>query len=357
MKKLAFLVTFCLGCQFLFAQPSFSVSSDSIINGDSTLLNITTRDFTDLTKVEFSINWNPQVIELQRLEIPNTSLNLIMSNFDLSDSGNGNLAFSWLDLAGLGITLSDHTILFKISYKAKGNSLSQSSIDFTGTPLPININRNASGDANIGMYSSTSGVIQILDNQVKLDVDGDAIINGRLNLLGQIRISDIPNGTGDILMVDANGYIVHAGSTVKASNRNTDNSLIQEQRKEIEKLRLEVKELKSIVKQFINNMNSEEELKNKSYILSLEKESRLSQNQPNPFNQNTIIEYLIPNNTQSANLKITTLGGEMISNLNIQETGKGQVIIQSRNYPSGTYFYSLIIDGQLVETRKMILTR
>jgi hypothetical protein len=33
------------------------------------------------------------------------------------------------------------------------------------------------------------------------------------------------------------------------------------------------------------------------------------------------------------------------------------MLIQTGSYPAGTYYYSLIIDGQVVDTRIMVLSR
>jgi hypothetical protein len=37
--------------------------------------------------------------------------------------------------------------------------------------------------------------------------------------------------------------------------------------------------------------------------------------------------------------------------------GKGQVTIKASSYPADTYYYSLILDGEVIETKRMVLTK
>ncbi|MFK7935622.1 MAG: tail fiber domain-containing protein, partial [Saprospiraceae bacterium] len=117
----------------------------------------------------------------------------------------------------------------------------------------------------------------------------------------------------------------------------------------------QINELKSLVEQLLTK-NATSAAENQ-YVLPLEAEVRLAQNQPNPFRENTLIDYFIPANIQHAFLQVTAQDGTVIGTVQITEMGKGQVTIQSKNYPAGTYFYSLILDGELQETKRMILTK
>lgn len=82
----------------------------------------------------------------------------------------------------------------------------------------------------------------------------------------------------------------------------------------------------------------------------------ISQNHPNPFSSATTISYELP---VSGMVKISVfdLFGrelEVLANAK-QQTGSYQVLWDASGLPTGIYFYQLSINGQSVETRKMIL--
>jgi hypothetical protein len=49
--------------------------------------------------------------------------------------------------------------------------------------------------------------------------------------------------------------------------------------------------------------------------------------------------------------------GEQIKHLVINERGNSSVTIEGHTLKAGMYFYTLIIDGKEVDTKKMILTK
>jgi hypothetical protein len=122
-----------------------------------------------------------------------------------------------------------------------------------------------------------------------------------------------------------------------------------------EQLESEVKELKSLVKALL--ATKENTKADNTYILPLEQKSFLSQNHPNPFHENTLVDYFIPTTVQRAYIKVTSLDGKELGKVLIQETGRGQVNIKANTYPQGTYYYSLVLDGKIFETKKMVLTK
>lgn len=83
----------------------------------------------------------------------------------------------------------------------------------------------------------------------------------------------------------------------------------------------------------------------------------LLQNQPNPFYNSTVIKYFIPITITSAMLQISNQQGVIVKTVNITQKGNGQVIIEAGSLSSGTYNYSLIVDGKPVDSKKMILIK
>lgn len=80
----------------------------------------------------------------------------------------------------------------------------------------------------------------------------------------------------------------------------------------------------------------------------------LEQNAPNPFAEQTVINYFIPEAVQQAEIVFYNLSGKMIQTVNITEKGNGKLTVYGNDLSSGTYTYSLIADGKLIATKKMV---
>lgn len=83
----------------------------------------------------------------------------------------------------------------------------------------------------------------------------------------------------------------------------------------------------------------------------------LYQNNPNPFTADTKITYYLPESTQNATLYIYNMNGLQVAEYPISSTGEGSVIISAGALEAGMYLYSLIADGQVIDTKRMILTK
>lgn len=83
----------------------------------------------------------------------------------------------------------------------------------------------------------------------------------------------------------------------------------------------------------------------------------LYQNTPNPFTENTTVLCDIPEFVSSAVLYIYDATGRQIESWQISQRGRAQVIIEGNSLEAGIYLYSLIADGQIVDTKRMILTK
>ena len=83
----------------------------------------------------------------------------------------------------------------------------------------------------------------------------------------------------------------------------------------------------------------------------------LAQNEPNPFDNSTSISYFLPVASQSAELRITGIDGSVLQMYPLDQRGHGKVRINATQYREGIYFYSLVIDDRVVETKRMVLTR
>ncbi len=84
-------------------------------------------------------------------------------------------------------------------------------------------------------------------------------------------------------------------------------------------------------------------------------DAQLFPNQPNPFSDRTLIRYYLPKGSAHAEIRITNVEGQLIKSVPIQASGEGQLTINANLLSAGTYFYSLMVNGELIATEKMVL--
>jgi hypothetical protein len=82
----------------------------------------------------------------------------------------------------------------------------------------------------------------------------------------------------------------------------------------------------------------------------------LYQNTPNPFSQQTQIKCFIPANAIMSYIYIYDMQGTQLRKIQVNGNGNEAITIQGSEFRSGMYMYTLIIDGKVIDTKKMILT-
>ena len=82
--------------------------------------------------------------------------------------------------------------------------------------------------------------------------------------------------------------------------------------------------------------------------------SLLQQNTPNPFREECTIKCYIPQYANSAFLRLYDLNGHQIQSISITERGNVEVVIEGAGIAEGTYLYSLYLDGELIDTKRLI---
>ncbi len=83
----------------------------------------------------------------------------------------------------------------------------------------------------------------------------------------------------------------------------------------------------------------------------------LLQNSPNPFDAETVIQMTLPDDVGTATVMIYNLEGKQMKNIQLAERGDVTVKISGNELAAGMYLYSLIADGKVVDTKRMVLTR
>jgi len=161
-----------------------------------------------------------------------------------------------------------------------------------------------------------------------------------------IRFERLERGKGNILVIDEKGYVYDSGVPIsgapKAKMSSNENDRIQVLEEEIRDLREKLEILNKNPAYKADAVGSGQNL--------------LLQNVPNPFGKETTIEYFISGMQQSASIVVMDMSGKQLMAFKANR-GKGSVTISGEQLLPGMYLYALIIDGQEIETKKMVLTK
>lgn len=82
----------------------------------------------------------------------------------------------------------------------------------------------------------------------------------------------------------------------------------------------------------------------------------LLQNAPNPFSATSEIRYFVPEGL-NATLEIRDIKANLIKAYDLDVDGYGKVNIGDQIIGSGTYIYSLVVNGETIDSKVMILTK
>ena len=84
--------------------------------------------------------------------------------------------------------------------------------------------------------------------------------------------------------------------------------------------------------------------------------AKLYQNTPNPFTERTVIRFSLPDDAINAYIYIFDLSGKMLRQIPINSSMQS-VTVNGSELSAGIYLYSLLIKGQEIDTKKMIITK
>jgi hypothetical protein len=81
----------------------------------------------------------------------------------------------------------------------------------------------------------------------------------------------------------------------------------------------------------------------------------MEQNAPNPFSHETVIKFNLPAQIGNAYMTVYDLSGKQIKTLPISQRGSSSITITSDQLEAGIYIYSIIADGNLVDSKRMVV--
>jgi len=240
-------------------------------------------------------------------------------------------------------TLSDQRFKTNVKEDVQG-------LDFILKLRPVNYQLDAQKLDNFlrAPFGKTSSVDTVAEYQTALAKKGNVVYTG---LLAQ-EVETAAQETG-----------FEFSGVVKPAHENDHYTLryaefvvplikaVQEQQAIIEEQQMELAELKKLVQQLVRVPTNSALSTQQNHIL---KTARLEQNQPNPFSDDTTINYYIPETVQNATLIIASSTGNVVKKQSIQERGAGQILLDASTLSDGMFFYSLVLDGKHVATKKLI---
>ena len=84
--------------------------------------------------------------------------------------------------------------------------------------------------------------------------------------------------------------------------------------------------------------------------------NKIFQNSPNPFKEKTVIRFQLADGVKNAAVCIFDMSGKLLRKLPIS-SGMESVSINGFELGEGMFLYSLLVDGQEVDTKRMILSK
>jgi hypothetical protein len=83
----------------------------------------------------------------------------------------------------------------------------------------------------------------------------------------------------------------------------------------------------------------------------------LKQSVPNPHNGNTVIVYYVPQTANTAQMVITDMKGQVVKSIVVNGRGEGTIRLHTGTLPTGSYTYSLWINGRQVDAKQMVIVK
>ncbi len=195
-----------------------------------------------------------------------------------------------------------------------------------------------------------------------------------LDVVGNVKITDGSQGIDKVLTSDSAGvaswqtpkptfYKAGAGITINGDTISTASpdvtalqAKVDVQEQEIANLKNTIAQMQIAMSECCNSFSNSIEQQQGSGITQTDV-PQLEQNVPNPFNQNSYVKYYLPSTAQTGIIIITDLTGRVLKEFDGLATGYNQVNINAGDLVSGTYQYSLYVDGVRIDTKQMVLTK
>lgn len=184
MKRLLIILGFGLSAFVASAQPEIYLEDGTVDPGEDICIPIRGRFFTDIVTIKFSVNFDATQLDFNGVQ--NFGIgSMSNANFDLSQAGDGLIAFSWNDSRDCqstnggnpSFTIQNEAVLFELCFTAKASAGygEVTVVNITDNPQPIVIERIGSyspqfGCTNLGFLDIDPGVVSVSVRPVKVSI-------------------------------------------------------------------------------------------------------------------------------------------------------------------------------------------
>ncbi len=155
---------------------SINLPDVSICPGESFCMDVTADNFDDLVGFQFSLNWNPDVIQFTSITNINSNLfTFNMADFNTAGSNNGFITVDWDDPSCFGEILPDDAVLFTVCFASVGGGDVNTTVAVTGTPLAIEVLDQCLGNSQ--PPNTFNGFVDVCDLPGVVVIAGGATAN------------------------------------------------------------------------------------------------------------------------------------------------------------------------------------
>ncbi len=140
-------------------QPTFNVSSLDANPGEIIEVNFEVDNFIDIISVQYSVNWDPAVLEFRTIKnynasVPGLSPSVFGTPQSLLDQGKFTLA--WIESSITPITIPNGSLFYTVEFEVIGTECQSSFVGITDDPLEIEVAEV--GEEEVGLIANNGSV-------------------------------------------------------------------------------------------------------------------------------------------------------------------------------------------------------
>ena len=246
-------------------------------------------------------------------------------------------------------TLSDGTLQLFFNGGAKGAFNSSNGVYTAASDERLKTNIKPMGNMLDKIKALKPSTYQFKNTSDKQEYNG-FIAQDVMKIFPSLVTHSIePKRNLDIYTLDYSGFGVIAIKGIQELQPIVEKQQqqIENQQQQIEKQQQEIDELK----QMINKLSAASQ----SSSLNIN-EAYLQQNVPNPSSKNTTVRCYVPSFVTAAQLVIYNANGTQLKSFTVK-SGINEININAGLLLAGEYSYALVVDGNKVDSKKMVIVK